>query len=367
MRTFRGDDIITILGRGIGLGEYIPGLVIKHQLNNIGLSSEFITYENILDSDTREQLRKMKLLFQKNYNIALMSLKLSSHTNPVFDNNKTLKLIEKWAKEDRKRFVVHSAAWLPVLEKYLLIRKNSEAIKIDLIYLEIINDRTWKIKDAKCGKYSHIHFFNFDRGGINYYINMSQDNIIPFHKRLDRYLLHGGGWNIGNYYKYILILNEKRKYLDVVINGNPTDYNQEFNKFFQINPLWNTWDTDASGQNYFPPFGEFKKDGSIEYIMNSFDLEIYNLARNNKAMICKTGGASLLDSFSAATPILYIEPYGEHEKRNSDLWELLGFGMSLQKWIDSNCDMKILERMHCNIIKHQIKTKNFVKEYALCI
>jgi UDP-N-acetylglucosamine:LPS N-acetylglucosamine transferase len=59
-------------------------------------------------------------------------------------------------------------------------------------------------------------------------------------------------------------------------------------------------------------------------------------------MISKPGGGSLLDSFTAATPLIFVDPVGEHERYNRDLWTRLGFGVTVESWLASGCSLDVL-------------------------
>ena len=66
--------------------------------------------------------------------------------------------------------------------------------------------------------------------------------------------------------------------------------------------------------------------------------------RRAVAMICKTGGGTLLDSLWSATPIITLEPFGAHEAVNAELWRRLGFGTTFAAWRDGGFRLRVFSR-----------------------
>jgi hypothetical protein len=65
----------------------------------------------------------------------------------------------------------------------------------------------------------------------------------------------------------------------------------------------------------------------------------------------------MTDSFASATPLIMLEPFGEHEKDNADLWEELGFGIRYERWISEyGGGADILEKMHTAMLESKKRT-----------
>ena len=105
-------------------------------------------------------------------------------------------------------------------------------------------------------------------------------------------------------------------------------------------------------------------DDPVVFSHNSSCPEVYGLVRHNQAIISKPGGATLVDSLSAATPLILLEPYGEYEQKNGELWESMGFAISYQKWADTGYSTEVLEDLHVNLLTARARTINYVEAYS---
>lgn len=136
------------------------------------------------------------------------------------------------------------------------------------------------------------------------------------------------------------------------------------NRYFLIDPDWKSWEKNAKGHHQFPPFGQVKNRGKVEFLSNKQFPDVYRLIQHNKAIISKPGGATLIDSLSSATPIILLKPFGRYENSNALLWEYFGFGIPYQKWIDSECSLKVLEKLHTNLLKARERIQDYVEFYC---
>jgi UDP-N-acetylglucosamine:LPS N-acetylglucosamine transferase len=81
-------------------------------------------------------------------------------------------------------------------------------------------------------------------------------------------------------------------------------------------------------------------------------------------MLCKTGGGTLIDSLWSATPIVALEPFGEHEQINALLWERLGFGMGYDAWRSSGFSLDLLEKAHLNLLRARDGVADYTADLA---
>lgn len=360
------EKTITILCSGIGLGLYIPGLILNYQFQTKGLPTDVVVFESLILSEKRKKIPETKVAFQQSFAVALMGQRLARDITPSLDKSLVSDLLATWRKERRKRFIVFSGFWLPILEQYLS-ENNFQNPLIHLCHIGASVNVSWKLHKIDHPCCCHIWFSNWEEKSISYYIQVSKDKPVPFYERTDRFVIHGGGWGIGTFKDKIPQLEEMGLKLDVIVNEKRDSENRkEGNRYFMINPRWNPWEKDEEGYHQFPPFGEVRDNKKIKFRNNRCFPEVYHLIRQNQAIISKSGGATLIDSLSSATPIVLLEPYGEYEKKNALLWEYLGFGIPYQKWIDSSCSLEILERLHTNLLKARLQTRNYVEEFILC-
>ena len=112
----------------------------------------------------------------------------------------------------------------------------------------------------------------------------------------------------------------------------------------------------------FPPLSELSSAGSsgaISYARNAGHPPLFDLTRSALAVISKPGGGTLIDSLAAATPLLLIEPFGDYERKNGQLWKELGFAIDLDEWIAGGCRSDVLEALHRNLLAARERTPIF--------
>jgi hypothetical protein len=126
-------------------------------------------------------------------------------------------------------------------------------------------------------------------------------------------------------------------------------------RYFMVDPEWHPWHREHT----FPPFGEIggRFDSSDRHAL-------FDLIRRSKAIVSKPGGGTLIDSLSAATPVVLLEPYGYAEASNAALWEHLGFGISYSKWRDSGWSESVLEELQRNLVERPRNGPDYPRDYA---
>jgi hypothetical protein len=117
-----------------------------------------------------------------------------------------------------------------------------------------------------------------------------------------------------------------------------------------LDPAWRTWDGVATGEPEFPPMREVRGGEVVRALAGGDHHAMHDVIRGAKAIVSKPGGCTLIDSLAAATPIVLLEPYGDAEHRNGQLWERLGYGIRWDAWRDTGFDDAVLARLHANIV-----------------
>jgi hypothetical protein len=249
---------------------------------------------------------------------------------------------------------------MSIIDEYLL-QYPADNYRIDIYHMDAVNSESWKTADNKSEYIRHTWFFSWDDNQIRMYIDISNQPVIPYGERKKRFIIHGGGWGIGTYKQKIDELGKTGVPLDI-INYEQNDFTSRSteNAYYLIDPLWNAWEADSTGEFRFPPFGQLVNGSEISYIENKEYQEVYNLIRRNLAIISKPGGATILDSLSSATPILFLEPFGDYERRNAELMIDMGLGLWYDDWKKNSCNMETLENCHNNLVN---KRKN-IMEYT---
>ena len=355
-------ETITILCSGVTLGVYIPGLIVNSQLKKMGYCTEVVVLENFFLKEKQQNIPNTKLAFHRDFSVALMGQKLAKIIFSSIDVDLILALLTTWKNERRKHFIIFSGFWLPIMEKYLHTI-DSKGVSIELCHMDAALSTSWKSYKTDHPCFRHVWFFNWDKKNIFYGLHTSEYEAIPYSKRINRFVTHGGGWGIGTYKNKIPQLEERGIKLDAITyEKNDIENGVEGNRYFMVDPEWKPWEKNEQGIHQFPPFSEIKGN-KIEFRNNKQFPEIYYLIQQSQAIISKPGGSTLLDSLSFATPLILLEPFGEHESKNALLWEYLGFGISYQKWIDSGCSLDILEKLHTNLLKARSTIQNYVEAH----
>lgn len=353
-----------ILGGGPGLGFYIPGLMIHKKLLKKGFLTEFYTYEELLSDEKQKAVKIAKERFHKNFKFALMAQKMVTYIDDSINNQKLNYLMDHWNSLLYKHFVVFSGFWSSIIGKYLLQVKDTSGIMVDLCHVDSDLSSSWKLfQDGKI--YNQIWFVHWKNNSINYLLNIDDAEPKSISDRKKRLLIHGGGWGIGTFHKYIPELINSEYHLDIInyslesVESNPNE-----NKIYQylIDPEWNHWELNSKGDHQFPPFKELSSRTENISINNEDYPAVYDIIKNNIAIVSKPGGGTLIDSLSSATPLIVLEPFGEYEKKNGELWVKKGFGITYNDWKEQKYSISVLKELHENLIKIRSLTKDYFKE-----
>ncbi len=357
---------IIILGGGPGLGFYVPGLIMHKQLIAKKYSSKIYAYENLIRADKRENFVKAKVSFHRSFKYALISQKLTKDVTEHLDPVSLYILFTEWDAIHQKRFVVFSGFWTAILDRYINENNNRE-FEVELCHVDAAESSSWKLIKTDKPWYKHVWFFNWEQSKISYFINIDGNEPVQYQKRDNRFIIHGGGWGIGKYRDIIPVLEKHGykldilhyEYADLMNNGST------HNRYFMIDPDWHHWQKDKEGHLQFPPFAEIVKDQELKFKRIQEYPEIYTIIRNNKAIISKPGAGTLLDSLSSATPLIILDPFGDYEQKNGQLWEKYKLGISFEKWAETNYSSKVLESLHDNLMAMRKKTTNYIED-LLC-
>jgi hypothetical protein len=354
---------ILILSSGVALGVYVPPLIINNQLRSRGINTDFYVIENLIQNSKISNILKNKIAFHRNFKLALIGQKYSKMSNYGLDDEKVSLLFLNWDKFEIVKILVFSGFWLPVVEKYLETRNDKDQI-VDFCHLDSSVSTSWSGYQSFKIPYRDIWYFNLKQTKVNYYLKICDKMTVDFKIRDKRFVIHGGGWGMGTYKEKILELRKHRVNLDI-INYEKNDFNFEIegSRNFLIDSNWKTWEK-YNGEYIFPPFCQVMDNKANKFIYSNEFPSIYTLISEGIGIISKPGGATLIDSFSSATPIIFLEPFGEYEKANAKLWIELGFGIEYSKWIYMNCSTDIFLEMHENIKKIQSYTENFINLYV---
>ena len=348
---------LVILTSGIGLGLYIPSLIMAGNLQKKGYSTEVHVFEDYITVENKSKIERSRMLFQKKFEAGILSQKILTDKQDITEQKKTAVLIDSWLKKRRKKFLVFSGSWVYLLNLY---RREiiKEPLDARLLYLDYSMPLSWRSLSAYCPGYrqNYREIFLYDRteGSVNFRITADSIAPVPFAARDNRCLIHGGGWNLGTYRTRTEELLKKNIPLNIILSHQEEYVNYPGNnRRFISDPAWSPFN---QCEHTFPGIGEVLPSGKIYYQQKKRYHPLFDLICTSKAVISKGGGGTLVDSLSAATPAIFLEPYGPHEKENSQFWQQLQCGISYEEWKKANYSPAPLERMHENLLELRAKT-----------
>jgi hypothetical protein len=357
-------DTITVLCSGVALGVYIPAILISRQLKRRGFATEVAVLETYLQKDKISKLAGNKKAFHHNFRIAKTAHKIVKDVTPNLDERLVEQLLDGWLEEERSVFIVFSGFWLPLLQRYE--RKASHlTLRVDLVHMDAVVSPSWKLFYADCQPRNDIWLFDWQHKKLPYGISVTDDAPIPYERRSDRVVIHGGGWGMGTYRDNIAELRSNGLHLDIVLYElEEAEDEREGDRYFMVDPDWSPWLANEQSEHEFPPVGQVIRK---RYIPRSFREDchpMYDIIAGSKAVVSKPGGGTLLDSLASATPLIMLEPLGEHEQKNAELWEHLGFGILFETWREQDFRLDILYSLHVNLANASHTLIDYGRNYA---
>lgn len=358
------NDQVTILCSGVALGVYIPGLLLRNRLENKKIPVEVVVVESLYKEGKKETIVKNKKAFHNNFSVAKLGHKLARGIDANIDESLLDDLFKQWKAENRSRFIVFSGFWMNLIEKYKEVM-HPVPIEVDIVHMDADISASWRSYKKDVEGYRHIWLYSWTEKKLIYNIPVTDKPPIPYNSRENRFVIHGGGWGMGTYKEVAAILEKKEINLDVVTYyWDDLQNENKNNRYYMMNPQWKAWEKDTEGQHEFPLFGQRMKNGQVDFKNRKEYHELFEVIRYDKAIISKPGGATLLDSLEAETPIVMLEPLGDYEQTNADLWEYLGFGISYDKWKDLNYDTSIFQKFNENIMTYKKKLMDYGEEFC---
>jgi hypothetical protein len=355
---------VTILTSGVGLGVYIPALLVERRLRRLRCAAEVEVLEDYYTPNHRRGHLAHKEAHHQNFALAQIAHRMARDVQQCLDAGRIDVLLQRWAVEGRRRFVVWSGFWLPIVERY---RQLMDGTRLDVDHCRIDAEvsASFKVHKDLRAKGNEIWLWNWDEKRIPNEIPVTDAPPIPFGGREHRLVVHGGGWGIGTYRGKVPELERSAYALDVVIDNSAEARDRRTrDRCFMLDPAWHPWCRDARGEHEFPPMGEVVGATGIAFRRNPDFHALYDVIRQSKGIVSKPGGCTLIDSLSAGTPVVLLEPYGYAEASNAKIWEHLGYGISYPAWRETGYDPSVLERLQSNIMTRARDSADYPRAYA---
>lgn len=359
--------MITVLTSGVALGVHVPGLLLVRRLREAGVLAAVEVLEELLTPEARARIPASKVAFHRDFRVALAGQRLARDVSPLLDEAGLAARLARWRAEGRRRFVVLSGFWIPVLDRYAAGAGDGGAgvagVEVDLCHVDSVRSPSFRRGGAPAGGYRHrdVWLLDAERGTVPQTIPVTRDAPVPWGRRAGRYLAHGGGWGMGTYGERARELAGRGLAVDVVAYERADGEAPAASpgRTFLLDPAWHPWDDDG-----FPPFGELRPDGGVAFARSDAHHGSFDLARRALAMVSKPGGGTLLDSLAAATPVVLLEPFGDHEARNAELWLRLGFGVAFDDWWRRGCPTDDLEARHRALLAARARVPSYAEALA---
>ena len=335
--------MIEILCSGVSLGVYVPGLLIRERLRALGVPARVVVYESFLSPERQARVGAAKRAYHERYAFALIGQRLARQLSPEPEEELLAPLLARWEREPPTALVALSGYWVPVVARWAA-GNPQRAAAVDLLHMDSSLAPSWR-SFGNAGL-RDVWLFSEEEGRVLSYLPVSGGDA-PFAGRPDRVVVHGGGWGIGDYPAVVP---------DLVAHGYEVDLAAYFPEEVRaaagvlpllLDPDWQPWVAGEDGEHGFPPAG------GASPVLGRHPL--FDRIAGAVAVVSKPGGATLADSFAAATPAVFLPPYGEHEKRNAELWERMGFGLSFEAWRDMGFAREPLEALHRNLWEARLR------------
>ena len=354
---------VTILASAVGLGLYIPALLVERSLRRRQVDVEIEVIEGYYTPAYQRAHAAHRNAHHANFALAQLAHRMARGVEHCLDGERTRALLERWLHHGRRHFMVWAGFWLPIIERYRRMLRGGP-LHVDHCRIDAVVSASFKVHRDLDDRGNEVWLWNSAQRRIVHEIPVTAAPPVPFGARADRLVVHGGGWGIGTYRAIVPELADARYALDVVVHdpGEAAGL-RSGDRAFMLDPGWRPWQRNAGEEPAFPPMGVVA-DRSIAACPGNADYHpMHDVIRASRAIVSKPGGCTLIDSLAAATPIVLLEPYGYAEQSNARLWEQLGFGIPYAAWRETGCDAAVLERLHANIVA-RVRGVDYPRAYA---
>ncbi len=350
-----------LLSSGVTLGTYIPAVMLERQMTSRGFSTETYVLESFFREQAQTKLTELKKQIHQSFAFAKMAQKVSSDIKSSYDENKLQQLYQHWSATDSIHLLVFSGFWISIVDQFMAEYSHLMDINVEIIHMDATPSASWKLHQHLNSNFTNNWLFRLESETVHYTIG-TQLPIIPFTERKPELLIHGGGWGIGTYQNTLESSISDHFHLNMVAYEDADLLNSAEISYYQQQPGWNAWSRGKGGKHTFPPMvvkDANGKDKTTEYEFQGCS-PIFQIIQSSKAIISKPGGATIMDSLHAATPLIFLEHYGRYEKDNALLWQSLGLGMSFEEWGKTGFDSEPLAQMHQNLLDIKADTQEVI-------
>ncbi|NQX45126.1 UDP-glucuronosyltransferase [Paenibacillus tritici] len=362
------NNTVTILCSGFGLGFYVPGLLMERKFTALGIQAEIEVFESLMPDSKKKRTDDNRKAYQQSFAVALTSQKIPSDIRSSLDPAAVERLFRQWKQEQRQHFIVLSGHWVHVMDRYREIA--GMPVYADLLYIDADLSPSWKnlrkLNPGYAEGYREVSMYDPAAREILYSIDAEPAEPLPAAARNGRLVVHGGGWGIGTFREKFDALESAGYELDIAAYSvQEIGQAVRGRRYYMNDPQWRTWQRDSNGKYTFPPFAEVTGTGAGSFPPSrNYQDGMYGVIRQASAVISKPGGGALIDSLASGTPLVLLDPFGPHEKINSDLWVELGYGIRYGDWAGSGYDYDELRKLSDNLRSARGQYPDYTSSYA---
>ncbi len=354
---------VGILCSGVALGVYIPAVHIHRDLESKGVFSEVYVLENLIPDDKKGRINENKIAFHKDFSVARMGQRVAGDILPIIDRDKLAEIFKSWIDQEIEHFIIISGFWVSILEIFKS-RYPGRHFVGECLHIDSDFSPSWKKAGLGAPYYHNRWLISHKEKKIVSELHITDLEPIPFYKRHNRFLTHGGGWGMGTYRSKLPELKKAGLDLDIMAYClSEVPEHQENDRYFMIDPDWSPWLKSIKGKYVFPPFAQVAPDKKTIFRNKDDYPELFDITREALGVISKPGGSTLLDSLASATPLIMLEPFGTHEAKNAELWVDMGFGIYYEDWKKECFNPDILKKLHEELLSARGRKANYVDDF----
>ncbi len=335
---------VGVLTASNGLGSYVPAVTFQRALRRLGIDATLVVLESLFSAAGQDKLRRLKTLFQRDWTFAVGALRLTSGVQAEIDAEQVKALFARWHQQGLHRFVVFSGHWLPTLEAFAA---SGGVVSIHCVLLDVQPAPSWTHLSTTTLHHHTVCVFDPETGRPRFRWSLPYP-CVPWHDRAPRVVIHGGGWEIGDFTATLNLVRRSPFVIDF-ITGNAQLKPGQGERRLQLPSDWWPWQSQPESEAPFPPLEEVLPDQFRTIPTTAQCPALQTLIAHSQGIVSKPGGATLLDSVTTATPILFTTPYGEHERANQVAWLTSKFGITLEDWAQNDFALAPLREMHAQL------------------
>ncbi|HZQ60905.1 MAG TPA: hypothetical protein VFC24_06115, partial [Casimicrobiaceae bacterium] len=331
-------------------GIYIPALLVERALQQSGFGVDVQVIEAYYTPQHQQAHFAHRDAHHASFALAQLAHRMARGVVHCVDDARMTSLLERWRREERRRFIVWAGFWLPFLARYAAGADGLD-VAVDHCRIDAIVSASFRVHPELDARGREIWLWSRREGRLVHEIPVTSTPPLAWRERADRLLVHGGGWGIGTYRATLSELVRTPFAVDLVVHStHEASGLRDGDRAYMLDPSWHAWQRDADDRLAFPPMRRVVRGALADRLDGGDGHALHEIIRTCKAIVSKPGGCTLIDCLAAGTPVVLLEPYGDAEQANAKLWIDLGFGIDYAAWRDTGFDPSVLDRLHSNIV-----------------